>query len=353
MAKRPTDTRNLRGESHLRGIRPRLELLGKPRKFWNHSDHFDGSRFFNPVQGARNLGEILTWLRTRKPSRWPAWEENPVFPPPASRFSERIEDWSATFINHATVLVQMGPWNFITDPVYSERCSPFTFAGPRRVRAPGIALEQLPPIHAVLLSHNHYDHLDIRTLKWLGERDNPLVVTGLGNKDYLHRNGVHHVIELDWWQSVEFQGSQIHFVPAQHFSGRGLRDRDMTLWGGLMVSNAGGNLLFAGDTGYGPHFREIAQRLGPTRLALLPIGAYEPRWFMGPVHMNPDDAVRAHIDLQAAHSLAIHFNTFQLTDESIDQPVIDLRAAQQSHQVAEERFVVLREGEGWVSANAS
>jgi len=345
MSKRSSDPRNLRGEAQLRGIRPRLELLGRPARNGALSDHFDGIKYFNPVRAARGLGEVLTWLRTRKPSRWPVWEDNPVFPPPAARLGDSVKDWSTTFINHATVLVQIGPWNFITDPVYSERCSPFTFAGPRRVRAPGLALEALPTIHAVLLSHNHYDHLDVRTLKWLAERDNPLIVTGLGNKDYLHRNGVHHVVELDWWQSTPFHELKIHFVPAQHFSGRGLRDRDMTLWGGLVVETGAGMMLFAGDTGYGPHFRQIQEKLGPMRLALLPIGAYEPRWFMGPVHMNPDDAVKAHIDLRAEKSLAIHFNTFQLTDESMDQPVKDLRVAQQEHGVALEEFVVMTEGE--------
>jgi L-ascorbate metabolism protein UlaG (beta-lactamase superfamily) len=348
MSKRESAPRNLRSEAQLRGIRPRLELFGKPGRGWSLSDHFDGLKFFNPVQGARGLGDVLTWLRTRQPSRWPHWEDNPVFPPPVARFSESLADWQITFVNHATVLIQIGPWNFITDPVYSERCSPFTFAGPKRVRAPGVAMEDLPTIHAVLLSHNHYDHLDIRTLKWLAERDNPLLVTGLGNKDYLRRNGVHHVVELDWWESTAFEGLKIHFVPAQHFSGRGLRDRDLTLWGGLVVETPHGKCLFAGDTGYGPHFRAIHERLGPMRLALLPIGAYEPRWFMGPVHMNPDDAVKAHIDLQAQQSLAIHFNTFQLTDESMDRPVQDLRAAQAVHAMPEADFVVLKEGEGRV-----
>lgn len=338
--------RNLRGEASLRGIRPRLALLAKPARNWGLSDHFDGKIFFNPVEGARGLGDVLTWLRTRKPSKWPAWEENESFAPPPAKLSENIGDWRVTFINHATLLVQVGPWNFITDPVYSERCSPFTFAGPRRVRAPGLALEELPTIHGVLLSHNHYDHLDVRTLKWLADRDNPLVVTGLGNKSYLQANGIQHVVELDWWQSVPFHGLSIHFVPAQHFSGRGLRDRDQTLWGGLVVEAAGEKLLFAGDTGYSPHFKQIADRLGLMRVALLPIGAYEPRWFMGPVHMNPEDAVLAHIDLQAQESIAIHFNTFQLTDESIDQPVKDLRAAQLKHGVEEAGFVVLKEGEG-------
>lgn len=339
------NTRNLRNDAELRGIRPRLELLASPERHWPRSDHFNGSQFFNTARSARGMGDVLTWLRSRQPSPWPAWEENLVFAPPPACFSENPADWQAVFINHATVLLQLGPLNVITDPVYSERCSPFTFLGPKRVRRPGVALVDLPPIHVVLLSHNHYDHLDVRTLKWLAARDNPLVVTGLGNRRYLQRNGIQHVVELDWWQSTTLGDTHVHFVPAQHFSGRGLRDRDRTLWGGLVVETLAGKAFFAGDTGYGPHFKEIRARLGVMRLSLLPIGAYEPRWFMEPVHMNPHDAVLAHLDLETRQSLAMHFNTFQLTDEPIDQPVKDLRQAQARLGVVEPAFAVIREGE--------
>lgn len=333
-------------EPHLRQEKVREQLFARPARTYPASDHFNGEHFFNLHRNARGLGDVFTWLRTRKPSRWPGWAENESFPLPPERLSTQLRDWRVTFVNHATVLVQIGPYNLITDPVWSERVSPFKNLGPRRVRAAGIALKDLPPIDVVLLSHNHYDHLDLATLRFLEKRDHPHVVTGLGNAPLLHANGIKQVSELDWWESVQHKDLKIHFTPAQHFSGRGVRDRDMTLWGGLWVETEAGGLFFAGDTGYGPHFKAIAERLGNPRLALLPIGAYEPRWFMSPVHMNPDDAVLAHIDLDARESLAIHFNTFQLTDEPITQPVLDLQASLLQHGLPLTAFPVLKEGEG-------
>lgn len=333
-------------EPHLRTEKPRDRLLARPARRYPVSDHCNGDKFHNLHHPERALTQVFTWLRTRQPSRWPGWEDNPVFPPPPARLSTQLRDWRATFINHATVLLQIGPYNLITDPVWSERVSPFQSLGPRRVRAAGVALKDLPRIDVVLLSHNHYDHLDLATLKFLERRDHPHIVTGLGNAPLLHANGMLHVTELDWWGSVVHKDLTIHFTPAQHFSGRGIRDRDMTLWGGLWVDTPAGGCFFAGDTGYGPHFADIRERLGAPRLALLPIGAYEPYWFMGPVHMNPDDAVRAHLDLEAQASLSIHFNTFQLTDESIGQPVIDLGEALAKRGVDPSGFHVLKEGEG-------
>jgi len=343
-----TDKKSRRHEPELRVERPRDRLLARPNRRYPESDHCNGEQFHNVAIPERALGQVFTWLRTRQPSRWPGWVENEKFLLPPQRHSTQIRDWRVTFINHATVLLQIGPYNLLTDPVWSERVSPFSYVGPRRIRAAGVALQDLPPIDVVLLSHNHYDHLDLATLKWLERRDHPHIVTGLGNAPLLHANGIRHVTELDWWHHIEHGDMNIHFVPAQHFSGRGLRDRDMTLWGGLWVETVAGAMFFAGDTGYGPHFREIRERLGNPRLALLPIGAYEPRWFMGPVHMNPEDAVLAHRDLDADTSLAIHFNTFQLTDETIDRPVRDLADALGKHQVEAARFVVLKEGEGRV-----
>lgn len=334
------------GEVRLRRIRPRNDLWQRRPVAAEPSDHFNGQQFFNPGEAMRPIGDVLTWLRTRKPSRWPSWVANPSFPRPVARLGDDVGQWRVTFINHATVLLQIGRYNLLTDPVWSERVSPFSYAGPKRVRAPGVKLADLPPIDAVLLSHNHYDHMDIASLRWLHERDRPLVVTGLGNASYLHRNGISHVVERDWWQHHELGELKLHFVPARHFSGRGLRDRDRTLWGGLVVESRAGAMFFAGDTGYGPHFRAIAERFPDLRLALLPIGAYEPRWFMRPVHMNPEDAVRAHRDLGARLSLAIHFNTFQLTDEPMTQPVADLQAALSAQQVEPAAFWVMAEGEG-------
>jgi L-ascorbate metabolism protein UlaG (beta-lactamase superfamily) len=204
--------------------------------------------------------------------------------------------------------------------VYAERASPLSFAGPRRVRAPGIRFDDLPPISIVLLSHNHCDHCDLRTLAELDRRFHPTFITPLANGRLLRSAGVRRIIELDWWDTASDVPVPITLTPAQHFSARGILDRNRALWGGFLIATQKHRILFAGDSGYGPHFREIAQRLAPIDLALLPIGAYEPRWFMKVIHMNPAEAVQAHIDLGVARSLAMHFGTFQLTAEGIDEP---------------------------------
>lgn len=325
----------------------RERLLIRPARSYPVSDHHNGRNFHNLERNPRDRKELLSWLLTRQPAPWPRWVENEIYPLPPAQLSENMADWCVTFINHATVLLQMGEWNILTDPVWSERVSPFLRLGPRRVRAPGIALADLPPIHMVLLSHNHYDHMDLAALRVLNKKDQPLVVTGLGNAALLHANGLNRVKELDWWQSVRFEHFDIHFTPAQHFSGRSLRDRNQTLWGSFWVNTPDGNFYFAGDTGYGKHFTLTNQRLGDVRLALLPIGAYQPRTALGPVHMNPEEAVLAHRDLKAHYSLGIHFNTFQLTDEAMGQPVIDLAAARDRHEIDADKFRVLCEGEGW------
>ena len=311
------------------------------------SSHFNGSRFFNPWQrDDRDNAALFKWILTRNNRTWPENQTNQIFTKPPTRLSEDISQWQVWFVGHATLLLQMGAYNFLTDPVWAERCSPFAGLGPKRVRPAGIALEDLPPIDAVLLSHNHYDHLDTASLLWLHQRDQMPIITGLGNGVYLQHYGM-KVIELDWWQSHAFaKGIEIHYLPAKHFSGRGVRDRNAALWGSLSVVTNYGHAYFGGDTGYAPHFAEIHSRLGAPRVALLPIGAYEPRAIMKQVHMNPADAVQAHIDLNARLSIGMHFNTFQLTDEPIDAPVLDLQAALAKQGVAAEHFVVLAEGAG-------
>lgn len=311
------------------------------------SSHYRQGRFFNPWQrDQRDMAKLLQWLISRERDTWPPKQANQSFELPPQHYSEHIQDWQMWFVGHATVLLQIGPWNFLTDPVWAERCSPFAQVGPKRVRPAGIALENLPTIHAILLSHNHYDHLDVASLLWLHERDRPTIFTGLGNACYLTPYGL-PVVELDWWQSYPFsEDIALHYLPARHFSGRGMRDRNAALWGSISVVTEYGHAYFAGDTGYGPHFSEIYQRLGAPRVALLPIGAYEPRHLMRDVHMNPDDAVRAHQDLQAELSLGIHFNTFQLTDEPISAPVADLVAALSRYGVNPTQFIALLEGEG-------
>ena len=260
-------------------------------------------------------------LTPRNP--WPATVPvEPRRPPNAGP-----DDVVVTFIGHATFLIQVGSTSLLTDPVYSERASPVSFAGPRRVRAPGVRWDDLPAISLVLLSHNHYDHCDLGTLRALERRFQPRLVTPLGNGRLLRAAGIHNVEELDWWQSAGAPPLPVTLTPAQHFSARGPFDRNRALWGGFLIAARGRRILFAGDSGYGPHFREIAARLAPIDLALLPIGAYEPRWFMKDIHMNPAEAVQAHLDLGAHRSVAMHFGTFQLTPEGIDEPVRELAKA--------------------------
>src|ERR1700682_945305 len=235
--------------------------------------------------------------------------------------------------------------NILPDPVWSERVSPVEFMGPRRHRAPGIRFEDLPPIDAILISHNHYDHLDITTLLRLVVRDHPRIVVPLGNAALLARHGIFGVTELDWWDGGPLaHGVRVTCVPAQHFSSRGISDRDANLWAGFVVSGPSGNVYFAGDTGWGPHLEEIVSRFAPIRAALLPIGSYAPRWFMKSHHIDPQDAVKVHGVLGASTSIAIHFGTFELGDDGLEEPVRELKRA--IAEAGEPRFWILNEGEG-------
>lgn len=241
---------------------------------------------------------------------------------PQQRPDAPLDDWQIWFIGHATVLIQIGPYNFLTDPVWAEYASPSASTGPQRVIPAGIALDELPHIDAVLLSHNHYDHMDLATLEWLHSTFEMPIYTGLGNAWYLPKHYTVH--EMDWWENAFFEEIRIVYTPAQHASGRGMRDQNCALWGGFSLLHGQEHCFFAGDSGYASHFKEIRKRLGAPRIALLPIGAYEPRALMRAIHMNPEDAFHAHQDLQAKCSLAIHYRTFQLTDEDRDAPEHEL-----------------------------
>jgi L-ascorbate metabolism protein UlaG (beta-lactamase superfamily) len=246
-----------------------------------------------------------------------------------------------TFVNHSTFLVESTAVRVLTDPVWVDRASPVQWAGPARAHAPGIPFDQLPPIDVVLVSHNHYDHMDLTSLRRLQARCAPRFVTTLGNKAFLEARGLRRVTELGWWDTDDF----IRATPAQHFSARTPFDRNRTLWAGFLCAFGERRLFFAGDSGYYTHFAAIRARLGPVDVSLIPIGAYEPRWFMSAAHMNPDDAVRAHLDLGSPLSVAMHFGCFQLTDEGIDEPVHDLRQALQARGVPASAFRVLNPGE--------
>ena len=309
---------------------------------------FDGRTFgFPGADPQASLFDVLRWATTRQKTKWPRHVPNP----PPTPIVPRVNDDAlrATFVNHATVLIQSAGLNVLTDPVWSRRVSPSRFAGPARHRDPGIAFDALPPVDVVLVSHNHYDHMDLRTLARLRERDDPLFLVPLKNAGYLRRMGI-AAAELDWWgEQALSETASATLVPSRHWSSRRLGDANRALWGGYVLRLPGGAVHFAGDSGYGDgeHFREARRRLGPFRLALLPIGAYEPRWFMRPQHMNPDEAVRALADLEAEAALAIHFGTFQLTDEGIDDPPRALAAALDAHGVPRTRFRVLEHGTAW------
>jgi L-ascorbate metabolism protein UlaG (beta-lactamase superfamily) len=318
-------------------------ILSAPGHRGRESDHFDGVSFKNPdrtrpefVRDSRAFKMIGE--RRNNDSRWPDFIDDPRNPPPPKRVAAGA--MRVTFVNHATMLVQMEGMNVLTDPIWSERCSPFQSIGPKRHRAPGVRFEDLPPIDLVVVSHNHYDHMDVESLRRLAREHRPRIVTGLGNRAYLASKGI-VAEELDWWESRAISaGLELAAVPAQHFSGRGLSDRNKTLWCGFVLRSPAGSAYFAGDTAMGSHFEEIGRRFGPIRLAMLPVGAFKPEWFMAPVHIGPREALAAHRLLGARTSVAMHFGTFHLGIDGEAEAANLVRAA------GEERFWVLGQGEG-------
>jgi L-ascorbate metabolism protein UlaG (beta-lactamase superfamily) len=324
------------------------------------SYHFDGEVFFNPPATApqtaeapappakRRRGGLIAMLRWQLSGERKPWPPQPPDPKPTGDPHAPPPPGSAavTFIGHSTFLIRVAGITILTDPVFSERCSPVSWAGPKRARPPGRAFADLPKIDLLLVSHNHYDHMDLPSLRALRRRDDPQVVTPLGNAVHLAKAGLGQVEELDWWQSTTLpRDIRITATPARHFSARTLRDRNHSLWSGFMLEAAGHRLFFAGDSGAGHHWAEIGQRLGAPDLAFLPIGAYEPRNIMAAVHMNPAEAVAAHRALGAVRSIGMHFGTFQLTDEPIDAPPAAMAAARAEAGLTPDAFVTLGFGE--------
>lgn len=285
-----------------------------------------------------------------KPAPPGGWNFPLVHPDVAFLKVNRSEP-TLTWIGHATVLLQLGGKNILTDPHFGERASPLSFAGPKRETPPPMLLTDLPHIDLVVISHNHYDHLDLGTVKALARQagGSPRFYVPLGLAPWFHSMGIDNVVELDWWEARDEGDLKIHCVPVQHWSKRGLFDRNQTLWGGWVIEARGSakpfRFFFAGDTGYSKDFRDIAEKFGGFDLAALPIGAYAPRWFMQKQHIDPFEAVQIHQDLKARRSIAVHWGTFVLSDEPLDEPPKKLRAALKVAGIAEDQFLVLKHGE--------
>ncbi|MBB3316430.1 L-ascorbate metabolism protein UlaG (beta-lactamase superfamily) [Rhizobium sp. BK181] len=312
------------------------------------SDHFDGTHFFNP-DGIEPLGfrDLMRWQFGGGRDRWPKAVPSP-FQPAKPDLHVAGENIRVTMVGHATMLIQVAGLNILTDPVWSDRASPFAFAGPKRVVAPGIAFDDLPPIDLVLVSHNHYDHLDVATLRRLHTKHRPHVVTPLGNDTIIRRAvPTMQVTAMDWGERISLERINIYAEPAHHWSARGTGDRRMALWAAFVLSTPAGKIYHVGDTGFhgGVNYRAAQQKHGAFRLAILPFGAYEPRWFMKGQHQNPDEAVMGMKLANAAYVAGHHFATFQLTDESVDAPVKALTTAMIEHGISPDRFRPLRAGE--------
>lgn len=319
-----------------------LPVLGEAQTY-KISDHYDGKRFFNPGgPGLKSFWSLLKWKFTSDRKDW--LERLPVKNYPYRPLAQG-EKVSATFINHSTFLLEFLELKVLTDPVYSERASPLSFFGPKRVIAPGLPFDSLPPIDVVIISHNHYDHLDIETLKKLDKKFHPLFILPIGNGKLLSEAGIHNVKELDWWEDVKVKDVNFSLTPARHWSARGMWDKNEALWGAFMLTHPDVKVYFAGDTAYGPHFSETKLRLGSPDLSLIPIGAYKPEWFMQDAHMNPSEAVQSHLDLGSKRSVGMHFGTFQLADEGIDEPAEDLKQAIGIFNISEDAFQTLEEGQ--------
>ncbi|SYZ74544.1 conserved hypothetical protein [Candidatus Zixiibacteriota bacterium] len=310
------------------------------------SGHFDG-KYFHYNEPDHTFADHLKWLWEMKTVDWPEWIDNPPMPAPIKFVSG--DSLKITYINHATVLIQTDSLNLLTDPIWSMRAGPFSFMGAKRIRAPGIKIGDLPKIDIILISHDHFDHLDLPTLRTLVQRDNPRIIAGLGIGELLASEEISKVTQLDWWQSTVASQSQlkITFVPSKHNSGRFIWGNNRTLWGGFVIEGKAGNIYFAGDTGFGPFINEIKNHFGSFRATILPLGNYEKRWFMKEEHINPEEAVLIHLLLESRQSIGMHFATFcEHPEQAVDAHVRDLHKALLSHNLLDSDFWILRFGEG-------
>lgn len=327
------------------------------------NDHFDWEKFhniwWNPGEAFRfteteeeffwkkRKNGLLTfwkWILNQRISLWKKRHIHPV-KPDATHEGETMK---VTYIWHATLLIQTQWVNFITDPVWSNRASPVKWAGPKRYTAPGVRLHDLPKLDFVILSHNHYDHMDIVTLRKLSRRDHMPIYTGLGNKKYLEDRGVKNVIDMDWWDIEKLGKSEITFIPSQHFSARGITDRNKTLWGGFAWKIGNRTGYFAWDTGYGSFVEKIRERFPDGfDVWLLPIGAYNPRWFMAAMHTSPFEGMQMQKDLDIRKGIGIHYGTFPLAADLQDEPLEDLAKAKLDPLFRDQWFEVGESGTSW------
>ncbi len=308
------------------------------------SDHFDGKQFINyGGVKAKGLKEFFKWISTGE--KRPKWEYVD-----ASGISQQIEAFNEQgkarlyYVNHSSFLIQVNGLNILTDPVWSEYASPLQWIGPKRMRPPGIHMEALPSIDLILISHNHYDHLDLSTLKKMASEFGPKIVCPLGVDLFLRKEGLSNLHVVDWWESVTLSGLEITATPSQHFSARGMFDRDRTLWCGFLVQTEQLKIYYVGDTGYGNLFKQIGERLGPFDLSIIPIGAYHPRWFMSPIHCDPAQAIQIHHDVRSKQSIACHYGTFPLALDGQNGPVEELQGLPEYREISDQ-FIVLSEGE--------
>lgn len=311
------------------------------------TDHFDGKRYFNDMPD-HSFSDMVKWLWEMERVQWPEW----INDKPQKRPLKYVEgeNLKITYVNQSTLLIQTDGINLLSDPMWSFRSSPVSWAGPKRIRAPGIKIDDLPEIDVVLISHDHYDHLDIDSLIAISKKSNPVILTGLGIKNLLQKEGFKNVTELDWWQEQKIKSgkAKITFVPAQHSSGRTLFGKNRTLWGGFVIEGKAGKIYFSGDTGYGNFLLKIKEKFISFRLAIFPIGSYEKRWFMKREHMDPEDAVKAHILLKSKQSVGMHYATFiEHPEQSIDAHEKDLKFALKKFSVSETDFRILKFGEGF------
>jgi len=311
------------------------------------SNHFDGKKFFNP-NGITGNGfwNVLKWSFTRKKGEWKA--DYTDYASKDKILDTPNHDVKISFVNHSTFLIQMDGINILIDPVWSMRASPLSWAGPRRLRQPGIHFNSLPKIDLVLLTHNHYDHLDIDTIKAIDKKHSPEYIVPLGVNKILERLNISKVNQLDWHQHVIFDKLKITATPAIHFSGRGMLDRDNTLWCGFII-NGLKTIYIVGDTAYDDQlFKDVRNKYPRIDLSIIPIGAYKPKWFMSPIHTDPEEAVRIHQDTGSNESIACHFGTFQLADEGLEDVLQDLNKALNTFGVSPKSFIIPKEGKSYI-----